>query len=238
MSKDRNIWSAAVILLGSFVGLNIQVAQAGLVGGEALVSAHDQVVLANRASLTSIDTQIGKISFGQLNPHFELNFTPRNPGVSSSGRHGPRELGASSQIGGLGMSIGIAGGAPNRAATLYSAHNIQARLADRERIETSGGLRIGGALTYADWEIGSGYVQRELFGEATGLWSAHLGYSGMQAGVAFGQQETETELRNVMMFNTGIDASSWLKLYGDVAISQSEVDESIAVGRVGIRLNF
>ena len=203
-------------------------AQAMLVKGDALAHAHNQVLRENTEFIASFDLTVGEVG-----RNVSVDFTPRQTVGLAVGNQ------VSARFGDVGLSFGFSGSQSRAATDQYSTHGVQARLRDQDRLDIDPEqMVIGGALQYEDWEVGSGFVQTDVFGLRTGLWSAKVGYGSLQAGVAFGQQETDAELRDVMMLNTDVDALSWLKVYGDVAIANGEEDESIAVGRVGIRLKF
>lgn len=102
-------------------------------------------------------------------------------------------------------------------------------------------LEIGGALHFADWMVGSGYARAPLFGGEADLVSATLGYGPVQARLAYGQTDRgQSDTMDVLTFSTDLAAWSWLTLESDLAVGASEdrADESLAAGRLGIRLNF
>lgn len=102
-------------------------------------------------------------------------------------------------------------------------------------------LEIGGALHFADWMVGSGYARAPLFGGEADLVSATLGYGSVQARLAYGQTDRgQSDTMDVLTFSTDFAAWSWLTLESDLAVGASEdrADESLAAGRLGIRLNF
>lgn len=102
-------------------------------------------------------------------------------------------------------------------------------------------LEIGGALHFADWIVGSGYARAPLFGGEADLVSATLGYGPVQARLAYGQTERrQSDTMDVLTFSTDLAAWSWLTLESDLAVGASEdrAEESLAAGRLGIRLNF
>lgn len=104
-----------------------------------------------------------------------------------------------------------------------------------------GALEIGGALHIADWVVGSGYARTPLFGGEADMVSATLGYGPVQARLAYGQTERQqSDTMDVLTLSTDLAAWSWLTLESDLALGASDdsAAESLAAGRVGIRLNF
>lgn len=103
-----------------------------------------------------------------------------------------------------------------------------------------GGLSIGGAMRWSDWTLGGGYGRMSLMGSDVDLMSASIGWGRVSAEVAYGQAtDKEPEPVDVLMLNTELEARSWLTFESNVAVgSHREQEESVAVGRFGIRLNF
>jgi hypothetical protein len=102
-------------------------------------------------------------------------------------------------------------------------------------------LEIGGALHWQDWVVGSGYSRAPLFGGEADLVSATLGYGPIQARLAYGQTERQrADTLDVLTLSTDLAAWSWLTLETDLAVGASEdsTTDSLAAGRLGIRLNF
>lgn len=106
----------------------------------------------------------------------------------------------------------------------------------------AGALEVGGALEWSDWTLGSGYTRAPLFGGEADLMSASVGYGRLQASLAYGQSERQSDQLDVLMFSTNLDALSWLSVESDIAVGSppdsSDNREPLAAGRVGIRLNF
>jgi hypothetical protein len=102
-------------------------------------------------------------------------------------------------------------------------------------------LEIGGALHWSDWSVGSAYTRTRLFGGDADLISASLGYGRMTARLAYGEStRPQSPPSDVLLFSTDLAAWSWLSLEGDLALSSSPTrdDDSMAAGRLGIRLHF
>lgn len=163
-----------------------------------------------------------------------LGFTPRHASggaADGAAQAGPRfdfaVRGAASAVDQLGLG--------ERASLLYPGGR-----------EASGpGLTVGGAMHWHDWSIGGGLGRADFLGSEVDLFSAMLGYGRLNAEIAYGQSDggPQTEPRDVLMLSTDLAASSWLTLESDLALgSRPDVgrreDESVAVGRLGLRLNF
>lgn len=106
------------------------------------------------------------------------------------------------------------------------------------------GLTVGGAMHWYDWSIGGGLGRADFLGSDVDLFSAMLGYGRLNAEIAYGQSSGshQAEPRDVLMLSTDLAASPWLTLESDLAVgSRPDVGregESVAVGRLGLRLNF
>lgn len=104
-------------------------------------------------------------------------------------------------------------------------------------------LTVGGAMRWSDWTIGGGIGRAEFMGTDVDLLSASLGYGRLSAEIAFGQSsDYQAQSRDVLMLSTDLAAWSWLTLESDLALGSRATleheDESVAVGRFGLRLNF
>lgn len=163
-----------------------------------------------------------------------FDFTPRNPlsllfddavsEVTSPGE--PAEL-----------RIGVA--RDSIRASRFAALGTEDGSADPDGLGSV--LEIGGALHLADWVIGSGYAHAPLFGGEADLVSATLGYGPVQARLSFGQAERQrADTLDVLTLSTDLAAWSWFTLESDLAVGSADdrADESLAAGRLGIRLNF
>lgn len=104
-------------------------------------------------------------------------------------------------------------------------------------------LTVGGAMHWSAWSIGGGIGRADFLGTDVDLLSAFVGYGPLSAEIAFGQStDPRSEPSDVLMLSTDLAAWSWLTLESDLAVG-SRVDpdrhnESVAVGRFGLRLNF
>lgn len=105
-------------------------------------------------------------------------------------------------------------------------------------------LSLGGALLWSGWSVGAGLARTDLLGGgATDLASATVGYGALTTSLAFGQTGGAAQpSRDVLMLSTDLSAWSWLTFESDLALGDSSAAdreaESVAVGRLGVRLNF
>lgn len=118
--------------------------------------------------------------------------------------------------------------------------NLPAGTARRLQQAPGGGLAVGGAMRWADWSLGGAYARTDLLGTGMDLMSASVGYGRLSAELSFGQAvDAEETPLDVLMLSTDLAAWSWLTLESDLAVgSNRDKEESVTVGRVGIRLNF
>ena len=160
-----------------------------------------------------------------------LDFTPRH-GAGLLDGHGPRD--------GLRFDLTVRGGSAafdqlglgTRAPTLYPGSRTG-----------RANLTVGGAMRWADWSLGGGIGRADFLGTDVDLLSASLGYRGLNAQIAFGQSvDHQTAPSDVLMLSTDLAAWSWLTLESDLALGSAPSAEreegSLAVGRLGVRLNF
>ena len=158
-----------------------------------------------------------------------LDFTPRG-GLIAPGRaeEQPR----------LRLQLDIAGGVVDPNDPLAAgAETRPSWLADPQA--KLGALSIGGALRWSDWSLGGGLARTPLFGGEADLMSASVGYRSLTASLSYGQaQRSDLAPLGVLMLSTDLAASSWLKLESNLAVGSDRASDSVAVGRVGIRLNF
>ena len=99
-------------------------------------------------------------------------------------------------------------------------------------------LAVGGALLIEDWRLSGGVGKAPLLGVDSDVMSAGISYGPMTARLVYGQVLKQDEQTDVVMFSTDLAAWSWLTLQSDVAISETDQQESTAVGRLGVRLQF
>jgi hypothetical protein len=211
----------------------------GALGGVAEARAEtlvagDLLGLGDRGAAEPVDRELSLDRFDASREAALLNlpFTPRNPLSLIFGAAEPEADAAGELRVGVTRSRVLA----ERFASLQAADRGQAGPETAPRT-----LEIGGALHWSDWVIGSSYARASLFGGEADLLSATLGYGRVQARLAYGQAETgATDELDVLMLSTDLAAWSWLTLESDLAVGTSEhrADEGLAVGRLGVRLNF
>lgn len=225
----RQMWSRRLVRLAALASMGAS-ALAGAPGAGAAGLAPGDHALAGDLPLGAAPDIDERAPLGAAPASgLVLQFTPRNPllllfGEAPEPSPEPAELhlwlGESPQLGLLGM--------------------IDGSPTDPE-VGSGGRLEIGGALRWSDWSVGSSYARTRLFGGDTNLLSASLGYGRMTARLGFGETERQqAPAVDVMMFSTDLATSSWLTLEGDLAVGSGGTgeSESLAVGRLGFRLNF
>lgn len=163
-----------------------------------------------------------------------FDFTPRGAGMPAmgSGEDAPRlrfEFGAGGGEGGLD-ALGLGGSA--------GPSWLDEGVAAGPRR-----LSLGGALVWSGWSIGGGFARSDLAGGAADLLSATVGFGPLSTSLAYGQAggSGDQPSRGVLMLSTDLSAWSWLTFESDVALGESADGapaESVAVGRLGVRLNF
>lgn len=106
--------------------------------------------------------------------------------------------------------------------------------------QRGGGLAVGGAMRWSDWTLGGTYGRAAMLGADMDLMAAMVGYGRLNAQVAYAQAVDEkANPLDVLMLSTDLAAWSWLTLESDLALGADRAtEESVAAGRVGIRLNF
>lgn len=159
-----------------------------------------------------------------------MDFTPRASGTLFTRKSEPADLRLSVgvrnswdsdlRLDTMGLSDGVSGG--------YG----------RQSGDENHTMAVGGALLVEDWQISGGFGRTPLLGVDSDVVSAGVSYGPMAARLVYGQVLTEDLERDVVMFSTDLAAWSWLTLQSDVAISETEQQESVAVGRLGVRLHF
>jgi hypothetical protein len=169
-------------------------------------------------------------------PALSLDFTPRYAAGSSLG-----EMPASQ---GLRFDFTVDADPGDRFEQLGLAEG-KSSLYPRNQRGGQTALSVGGAMHWSGFSLGGGYGRSRFMGADVDLFSATIGYGRLSAEFAYGQPvvETETAPRDVLMLNTDLAASSWLTLesgiaVGSVANPERAEDQSVAVGRLGLRLNF
>lgn len=101
------------------------------------------------------------------------------------------------------------------------------------------GLALGGAFNLHDWQLTGSVGRASLLGESADLFAAGIGYGPMNARLVYGHvPRTTGTAGDLLMLSTDLAAWSWLTLEGDVAVSDTLVEDPLTVGRIGVRLNF
>jgi hypothetical protein len=221
--------SPAAVHAAEFVAGNYGPA---LTGGAALEAAEPTAADQDAAAAGDDSSSSSAVLF---------DFTPRGADLPDLGGDSPRlrfELGVGGQEaapgGGLdALGLGGSAGPAWLDETGGSAEQQQPRLS------------LGGALLWSGWTVGGGFARTNLAGGAAAdLVSATVGYGPLTASLAIGQADgPEQQSRDVLMLSTDLSAWSWLTLESDVALGDSADrdeagGESVAVGRLGVRLNF
>ena len=161
-----------------------------------------------------------------------LGFTPRH---TASG------LTAELDSGGPRFDLTVRGG--NSVLDQLGLTEGPSVLVPTNRRDGRSGLTVGGAMHWSAWSIGGGIGRADFLGTDVDLLSAFVGYGPLSAEIAFGQStDRRSEPSDVLMLSTDLAAWSWLTLESDLAVGSrvdpDRHDESVAVGRFGLRLNF
>ncbi len=106
--------------------------------------------------------------------------------------------------------------------------------------ENSGKFSIGGALEFESFSVLGGYSRVDLIGGAADVVSAGVDYGPVSAKLAFGQTDETGEggPSDLLMFRTDLATHSWLTFESELAFGSHEEEDSMAAGRVGLRLEF
>ncbi len=156
---------------------------------------------------------------------FVIAFTPRSAGLLRLGGGGTPD-----GVGGT-LDFGVAKG------DLLGLE----RLGLGRAVTTGAGERmmVGGGFEYDGIVFGGAYGRSLLLGRKADLVAAGVGYGAFSASFGYAwRDEADEEPLDVLMLNTDLLALPWLAFESDVAVGESGDDEPIAVGRIGIRLNF
>jgi hypothetical protein len=197
-----------------------------LLPGHLLAGAPGSDTAAGDSSLS-----MDQFSASRDSAAMSVQFTPRNPMTLLF----PDAEPTLAEPAELRLSVARDEALASRFAALGSAE------APTGPLSMTGPLEIGGAFRWADWMVGSGYARAPLFGGAADLVSASIGYGPVEARLAYGQStRAQADTLDVLMLSTDLAAWSWLTVESDVAVgaSQDRQTEQLAVGRLGVRLNF
>jgi len=225
VSVERFVKVSGALVSAAYVAIAAGSAQAGMITGGQL-QAPDLVPSSARSGL---DLSTDNLAPGREAAGLAVQFTPRNSlSLLFSDAH------SSSEPAQLRLSVTHEDASMSRFSLLGSGES-------QHPVADTGALEIGGALHWSDWTVGSGYARTSLFGGDADLLSATLGYGPVEARLSYGQSErSPTDTLDVLMLSTDLAAWSWLTVETDLAVgsSQDRPDESLAVGRLGVRLNF
>jgi hypothetical protein len=162
-----------------------------------------------------------------------LGFTPRGSGTFGAGRG----VGDAPK---LRFELGVGAGPADWAGDA-GAVDRPSWLAGDDPAAGLGELSVGGALRWSEWSLGGGYARTALLGGEADLLSATVGRGAWSASVGFGEAEAgaqDAPPLDVLMLSADFAAWSWLSVGSDVAVGSGGEAESVAVGRLGVRLNF
>jgi len=105
--------------------------------------------------------------------------------------------------------------------------------------DSTSGLALGGAFSLNEWQLTGSVGRASLLGESADLFAAGIGYGPVNARLVYGHvPRAGSAGGDLLMLSTDLAAWSWLTLEGDVAVSDTLVDDPLTVGRIGVRLNF
>lgn len=153
----------------------------------------------------------------------EMGFTPRH-----------RSFAGLSEAGGPSFQLSVD---PNYGGGLSFDPPSGFGSTDRSSVRQ---MMVGGALELEEVGLLGGVARTQLFGRQTDMLMAGMSYGGLRARLALGETATEVQgARDVMMLSTDLRLNRWMSLQGDLAVSErNDQQESLAVGRVGLRLRF
>jgi hypothetical protein len=162
-----------------------------------------------------------------------LGFTPRGSGAFGAGR-------GAGDAPKLRFELGVAAG-PGGWDAGAVAGDRPSWLAGDDPAAGLGELSVGGALRWSEWSLGGGYARTALLGGEADLFSATVGRGAWSATLGLGEAEAagrDAPPLDVLTLSADFAAWSWLSLGSDVAVGSGDEAESVAVGRLGVRLNF
>ncbi len=100
-------------------------------------------------------------------------------------------------------------------------------------------MLVGGGFEYNGIAFGGAYGRSLLMGRQADLIAAGVGYGSFSASLGYAwRSEADEEPLDMLMLSTDLLALPWLAFESDVALGETGRDEAIAVGRLGVRLNF
>lgn len=184
----------------------------------------------------ALSMHVHEFTSSESSAGFTLDFTPRasgslfGPSTALDDRSMSVSLGVQESYGER-LRLGTIGlGAADRLSRIGSF------VSDTD---VSSGLALGGAFNLNEWQVTGSVGRASLLGESADLFAAGIGYGPVNARLVYGHvPRTTGTTGDLLMLSTDLAAWSWLTLEGDVAVSDTLVDEPLTVGRIGVRLNF
>jgi len=101
------------------------------------------------------------------------------------------------------------------------------------------GFVVGGALRLDDLTLTASFARPTLLGTPSQLFAAGLSLGRVSATLGYATTlEPDSDPLDLLMLRTDLAALPWLSLESEMAIGASTPSGSLAVGRIGVRLNF
>ncbi len=101
------------------------------------------------------------------------------------------------------------------------------------------GFVVGGALRLDEVTVTASFARPTLLGTPSQLFAAGLSVGRISATVGYATAlEPDSDPLDMLMLRTDLAALPWLSLESEMAISDSVEAGALAVGRIGVRLNF
>ncbi len=100
-------------------------------------------------------------------------------------------------------------------------------------------MLVGGGFEYNGIAFGGVYGRSPMFGRPADLVAAGVGFGAFSASFGYAWRDGRDEAPfDMLMLSTDLVALPWLAFESDLAVGESDGTDAIAVGRLGIRLNF
>jgi len=228
-NMSRNVIASLVTACAIGFGAGTASAMELVPGGYGL----DVDAYAPAASL-SMDVREFAASAGAAG--LTLDFTPR----ASGSLFGPST--AFDDTKSISVSLGIQEGYGQQlrlGSIGLGEQNRLSRVGNFASDDGAAGLALGGAFSLYEWQLTGSVGRASLLGESADLFAAGIGYGPVNARLVYGHvPRTGGPAGDLLMLSTDLAAWSWLTLEGDVAVSDTLVDDPLTVGRIGLRLNF
>lgn len=98
---------------------------------------------------------------------------------------------------------------------------------------------VGGALRVDDISLSAGFARPILLGTPSQLFAAGMSIGRFSATVGYATAlEPGFDTPSMLLLRTDVAALPWLSLESEMAIGNDVEAGSLAVGRIGVRLNF